>query len=174
MEPLNREVLRHELKTDEGYRLQAYKDSLGLLSIGTGRNLDRKNADGTVGITEAETKAFKITRASCIAKGITPAQCDALLNSDIDEVMRQLDAALPWWRTLDPVRQRVMGNLGFMGVGDANHGLLSFKNTLAHIKAHEWQQAAAGIMASKYADEVHSRANRLCKLLILGTGTYAA
>lgn len=172
MEPLNREVLRHELKTDEGYRLVAYKDTLGLWSIGVGRNLDRKNTDGTVGITEAETRAFKITRASCIAKGITPAQCDALLNSDIDEVMRQLDAALPWWRDLDPVRQRVMVNLGFMGVGDAHHGLLTFTNTLKAIREHRWDDAAKGLLASKYAKQVHGRADRLAKLLVQGVGTY--
>jgi len=165
MDDLNREVLRAELSRDEGDCLKAYKDTEDNWSIGTGRNLDR--ADG--GITAAETALLKITRASCLQKGITEAQRVVLLNNDIDAVMADLDRALPWWRKLDPVRQRVMVNLGFMGIGNAKHGLLSFRNTLAAIQQGRWDDAANGLLASKYARQVGARATRLAALLRAGT-----
>ena len=165
---LNLEVLRAELKRDEGNKLKAYKDTLGLWSIGVGRNLDRRNSDGTQGITSKETQVLKITRDSCLLKGITQAQCDRLLDNDIKAVMAELDHALPWWRSLDPVRQRVMLNLGFMGVGNASHGLLSFHNTLEAIRTHRWEDAAHGLETSQYARQVGARATRLANLLRLG------
>lgn len=165
---LNREILRAELKRDEGNMLKAYKDTLGLWSIGVGRNLMRKNTDGTIGISKSETASLKITQASCIAKGITQAQCDALLDNDIDEIVRLLDAKLPWWRQLDPVRQRVMVNLGMMGIGSKTSGLLSFVNTLEAIRTGRWEDAAKGLLASKYAKQVGKRADRLANLLRLG------
>lgn len=168
MEPLNREVLRAELQRDEGNKLKAYKDTLGLWSIGVGRNLDR----GDGGITKHETETLKITRASCLQKGITQAQCDALLDNDINAIMAALDVKLPWWRSLDPVRQRVMVNLGMMGIGNANSGLLSFHNTLEATRTHRWEDAAKGLLASKYAKQVGARATRLATLLRLGTAKH--
>ena len=162
--PLNRALLTAELIRDEGLRTRVYHDTLGLLSIGVGRNLDR----GDGGISPAETKQCGVTRQSCIANGISRDQALVLLSNDIDAVMAQLDHALPWWRGLDPVRQRVMVNLGFMGLGDAHHGLLSFTNTLAAIKAGHWDVAADGLLSSVYATEVHDRATRLAAMLRTG------
>jgi lysozyme len=161
---LNRDILKAELIRDEGLKLRPYHDTLGLLSIGVGRNLDR----GDGGITPAETKRCGVTRASCIEHGISRDQAMILLDSDIDATMAALDHVLPWWRTLDPVRQRVMVNLGHMGIGDARHGLLSFTNTLAAIKAHRWDDAANGLLSSKYATQVGARATRLAAMLRTG------
>ena len=160
----DRDVLRLELIRDEGLKLQVYRDTLGLLSIGVGRNLDR----GDGGITLAETQRCGITRASCIAHGITREQAMTLLDGDIAGVVVGLDHALPWWRDLDPVRQRVMVNLGFMGIGNRQHGLLSFGRTLELIHTHQWDQAAAGLLASRYTAQTHARADRLAAMLRTG------
>lgn len=131
-----------ELRRDEGVKRSAYQDSLGLWTIGVGRLVDaRKGA------------------------GLSDDEINYLLANDIARVAAGLDAALPWWRTLDPVRQRVLQNMAFnMGVD----GLAAFKNTLAAIKAHNWDQAAAGMLTSKWATQVPARAQRLAKMMRTG------
>ena len=167
MEPINREILHAELSRDEGNKLKAYRDSRGFWTIGTGRNLDarRGGPTGPYGISASETATLFITRASCLAKGITDAQRIALLDNDIDNCLRDLDRALPWWRKLDGVRQRVLVNMCFnMGVSK----LLGFKNTLAAIENGRWADAANGMLSSAWATQVHDRATRLASLMLLG------
>lgn len=159
MDPLNREVLRAELTRDEGERLRVYRCTAGKRTIGVGRNLD------DVGITPAETDELKITTRSAIQKGITRAQSQALLDNDIDRVFRDLDRRLPWWRTLDPVRQRVLANMAFnLGIA----GLAGFRNTLRFIREGNYSNAADNMLASKWARQVGDRADRLATLMRLG------
>lgn len=132
-------ALLDELVRDEGLRLKPYKDTVGKLTIGVGRNLD------DVGISEAEAKH--------------------LLENDVARTVAALDRALPWWATLDEVRQRVVLNLAFnMGVGK----LLEFKNTLAAMQAGNYVGAANGMLASKWATQVGARAKRLAKMMATG------
>lgn len=132
-------TLLAELKRDEGVRLKPYTDTVGKLTIGVGRNLT------DVGISEDE--------------------CTALLQNDIAKVLAQLDRSLPWWRKLDPVRQRVLVNMAFnMGMT----GLLTFKNTLAAVQSGSYTAAAAGMLASKWATQVGARAERLADMMRTG------
>lgn len=68
------ERLKQDLVRDEGKRLKPYKDTVGKLTIGVGRNLD------DVGISESEAMA--------------------LLDSDIAAVFAELDRHVPWWRDM--------------------------------------------------------------------------
>lgn len=132
-------ALCDELTRDEGFRLKPYRDTVGKLSIGVGRNLD------DVGISAEEA-------------GI-------LLSHDIDRTVAALDTAIPWWRGLDDVRQRVIVNMAFnLGIG----GLLGFKNTLAAVKEGRYADAAAGMLASKWAGQVGARAVRLASMMQKG------
>jgi lysozyme len=163
MDPLNREVLRAELVRDEGERLRVYKCSEGFDTIGCGRNLQ------TVGLSEAEQVYLGCTVADVKRKGITKAQSAYLLDNDIDRSIADLDRALPWWRQLDPVRQRVLVNMCFnMGIGYSRKGLLSFSNTLNLIKTGQYAKAASNMLLSKWAKQVGARANRLAELMKLG------
>jgi lysozyme len=121
-----------ELERDEGLRLFPYKDSVGKTTIGIGRNLD------DVGISEAEARA--------------------MLASDIARVEADLDKALPWWRKLDEDRQRVLANMCF-NLGLAK--LMTFRNTLGAIFLGDFTDAAASMLASKWAQQVGPRAARL-------------
>lgn len=174
---INREILREELLAqdalldaamgidlvrDEGVRYRAYKDSVGKWTIGCGRNLD------DVGISAAETAQLHITVKSCRQKGITHAQMLVLLDNDIDRSQADLDRELPWWRNLDLVRQRVLNNMCFnMGIGSARRGtgLLGFKNTLGLVKRGLYSMAADNMLKSKWARQVHGRADRLAMLM---------
>ena len=136
---MSRDRLLRHLERDEGLRLKPYTDTVGKLTIGIGRNLT------DVGISEGEARA--------------------LLENDIDRAEANLDRALPWWRGLDAVRQEIMVNLTFnLGIG----GLLTFKNTLAAIKAGLWANAARGLRASKWARQVGARAERLASAMETG------
>lgn len=128
--------LTADLKRDEGLRLKPYRDTVGKLTIGIGRNLD------DVGISEAEA--------------------EYLLQQDIDRTMAEMDRLMPWWRGLDDTRKRVLINMGFnLGVP----GLIKFKNTLAAVKGGRYADAARGMLASKWARQVGDRALRLAELM---------
>ena len=155
----DRAVMRAELVRDEGERLKVYRCTAGKLTIGVGRNLD------DVGIFAHETAALGITKQSCIASGISETQSRRLLDSDIDRVEDDLDRQLPWWRKLDPVRQRVMVNMAFnLGI----RGLCGFKNTLGMIQRGDYAGAAANMLLSKWANQVGKRANRLAVMMRTG------
>jgi lysozyme len=156
----DRALMREELIRDEGERLKAYRDTVGKWTIGVGRNLD------DCGIFPHEAAALGITTASVKANGITKEQSAALLDSDIDRVTDGLDKKLPWWRKLDPVRQRVVINMAFnMGTD----GLLGFKNTLRMIDQRDYAGASQGMLASKWARQVGARAARLATMMRQGT-----
>lgn len=163
MDPLNREVLKAELRRDEGEKLRVYKCTEGFDTIGCGRNLD------AVGLSLAEQLALGCTVAEVKKKGITKAQSDLLLDNDIDRSIADLDRVLNWWRQLDPVRQRVLINMCFnMGIGNGRNGLTSFRNTLRYIQNGEYGHAADNMLASKWARQVGNRAVRLAELMRLG------
>jgi lysozyme len=155
----NRGTMAQELIVDEGERLKVYRCTAGKLTIGIGRNLD------DVGIFPHETTALGLTKQSCIANGITKEQSRALFATDLDRVDADLDRRLPWWRQLDPVRQRVLVNMAFnLGID----GLCKFKNTLGMIRTGNYAGAAAGMLHSLWAKQVGKRAGRLSDMMRKG------
>lgn len=127
-----------ELTRDEGEKLKPYADTVGKITIGVGRNLT------DVGISQDE--------------------CAMLLWNDVARTEAMLDRDLPWWRMLDPVRQRVMINMAFNMGG----GLLTFVNTLAAVQKGDYAAAAVGMAASHWAVQVGARAKRLADMMETG------
>lgn len=128
-----------ELVQDEAVRLRPYRDTVGKLTIGIGRNLDDK--------------------------GITAEEARYLALNDVAEVLEALRRRLPWFGALDEVRQRVLVNMGFnLGV----EGLLGFRNTLAHVEAGRFAEAADNMLLSKWATQVGIRARRLATMMRTG------
>lgn len=159
----DRGLMESELVRDEGERFRVYRDTVGKRSVGVGRNLD------DVGIRQSEAAELGITLASVLANGITKPQSRVMLGNDIDEAEHDLDRNLAWWRTLDPVRQRVILNMAFnMGAKAWGKGLLSFRNTLASIERHDWTAAVAGMKASKWYGQVGDRGKRLVAMMETG------
>lgn len=132
-------ALLNELLRDEGLVTHAYADSLGYLTIGVGRLIDKRKGGG-----------------------ITKEEALFLLANDVDKVVGELDTKLPWWRTLSETRQRVLVNMGFnLGVG----GLIGFKNTLEMIRTGRYSEAATAMLRSKWAKQVGARATRLSEMM---------
>jgi lysozyme len=132
-----------ELCEDEGTIFHAYQDHKGFWTLGTGRLIDKRRGGG-----------------------ISKAENDYLLRNDIRRFRQELDARLPWWRQLDPVRQRAIQNLAFnMGI----ENLLGFRNTLPAIRAGDWARAAVGLKASDWAKQVQpSRRDRIIRQIKTG------
>lgn len=131
-----------ELRRDEGVVKHAYQDTEGLWTIGVGRLIDQRRGGG-----------------------LSDDEIDYLLANDVRRFAAELDDRLPWWRKLDPVRQRVILNMAFNLGTD---GLLAFKNTLAAVKAGDYARAAVGMLASKWASQVKGRASRLAHMMKTG------
>ena len=135
-------LLLAELRRDEGVRRWPYADTLGIKTVGVGHNL--------------------VAHPLSLIYPLDDAEIDVILIGDIAEVIAGLDARLPWWRSLNDVRQRVIVNMAFnMGIA----GLLTFKNTLAAVRGGRYSDAAAGMLASKWAKQVGARAKRLADMM---------
>jgi lysozyme len=131
--------LAEQLMIDEGLRLMPYKDTVGKLTIGVGRNI----AD--IGITKEEAMF--------------------LLKNDIARVDAKVDKHLPWVKEMVQARQDVVLNMAFnLGISR----LLLFKNTLAYMKAGDYDAAAQGMLESKWAKQVGARATRLAQMMKTG------
>lgn len=121
-----------QLKRDEGLRLTPYKDTVGKVTIGYGRNLDDV--------------------------GISPDEAVYMLQGDVRKAVTDVNQHLPWAKDLDDARLGVLINLTFnMGI----HGLMEFKNTLALIEEKDFDQAAEELLQSKWAEQTGARAHRL-------------
>lgn len=96
---------------------------------------------------------------------MTLAQAEGALDADIAKTEAGLKAALPWFATLDPVRQDVLTNCAYnMGVA----GLLAFHHTLAAVEAGDYRAAAAALLDSLWAKQVKGRAYRLAAIMQSG------
>ena len=140
MEATLLERIKEQLVRHEGLRLKPYRCTAGKLTIGIGRNLD-----------------------DC---GISQTEAYVLLENDIHICEKQLLEEIPEiYNALDEVRKSVLLNMCFnLGIG----GLLEFNNTLAFIAAGDWERAANGMLASKWAKQVGRRAIELSELMRKG------
>lgn len=131
-------TIYEQLELHEGRRSKVYLDSLGIPSIGVGRNLRDR--------------------------GLRPDEIDFLLANDVHEVVEALQEAFPFYNNLNLVRQRVLIDMGFMGVSK----LKKFKKMIAALKAGDYSRAADEMLKSKWAGQVKGRAVRLSRMMATG------
>ena len=137
---MNLTKLEDQLIRHEGLVLDIYKDSVGIWTIGVGRNLE------PVGLrSEAEARY--------------------LLRSDIVAIRAELEKAIPWIGDLDEVRQRCLMDMAFnLGVA----GLMKFEKTLRLIAQGNLSGASQEMLRSKWADQVGQRAITLSRMMATG------
>ena len=146
-----------QLKKHEGEKLRAYLCTAGHWTIACGYNLDVN----PLHLSNFEIAEFK-------KNGITQLISDRLTNLMISQVEIDLSKRLKWFDNLDEPRQTVLVNMAYnMGL----NGLLAFKNTLLAVEHGDYELAAKGMLASKWATQVHGRATELAKQM--ETGVYA-
>lgn len=133
------ETLTKMLIQDEGLKLKPYRCTANALTIGVGHNLD--------------------------ALGITEDEALYILQNDINRVTVACEQAFDFWPFLDDSRKIVLLNMCFnLGLG----GLLQFKRTLTAISDGRYEDAAAFMLDSKWAQQVGQRAVRLSKIMATG------
>lgn len=137
-----KEVLKEDLKRDEGLRLKAYIDTVGVRTIGYGH---------TKGVKKGDV--------------ITREQAEAFLDEDIAVAIADAKIACKCFDKLDGPRKTVVANMSFnLGL----ERLSLFQRTLAAICAGKYEQAALHMLDSKWATQVGQRARRLAKRMSTG------
>lgn len=127
------------LKVHEYLRLKPYRDTVGKLTIGYGRNLEDD--------------------------GITESEAGNMLLHDIDMISEELEKRIPFFTSLNDVRQAVLIDMAYnMGI----HGLMEFTNMLQCIEKGDYVTASLAMLQSKWASEVGRRAADLSDLMTSG------
>ena len=153
----NRQDLIEKLIVAEGLRLQVYKGTLGIDTIGIGRNLEDR------GITKEELDDLDIPTIEHVYEyGITEADAVYLATNDVQIVEEELVRAQPCVDRLDSVRQLILIDMAFnMGVPR----LCLFKKMWAAVKAEDYPTAAKEMLDSRWAKQVKGRATKLANAM---------
>ena len=145
--------LMKKLIAHEGLRLNVYKDSLGIDTIGIGRNLQDR------GISKEELDELDIPSIDHVYEyGITEADAIFLAENDVQIVEDELVRAHSCVEELDAVRQLVLIDMAFnLGVPR----LCKFKKMWAAVHAKQFDIAAKEMLDSRWARQVKSRSTKL-------------
>ena len=152
-----KEHLLQELVKHEGLRLQVYQDTLGIDTIGIGRNLKDR------GISKEELDELDIPTIDHVYEyGITEADAMLLAENDVQIVEEELLRAHPCVEELDAVRQLVLVDMAFnMGVPR----LCKFKKMWNAIHEKKFDIAAKEMLDSRWATQVKSRSTKLANAM---------
>ena len=147
------EVFINKLIKHEGLRLQVYQDTLGIDTIGIGRNLEDR------GITKEELDWMDIPSMDAVYEyGISEADAMYLAQNDVQIVEEELLRSHPCVEDLDAVRQLVLMDMAFnMGVPR----LRKFKKMWAAVHENKFDIAAKEMLDSRWAIQVKSRSTKL-------------
>ena len=153
----DRQDLIDKLVVAEGLRLQVYKDTLGIDTIGIGRNLEDR------GISKEELDWMDIPSIDHVYEwGITEADAVYLATNDVQIVEEELVRAHPCVDRLDSVRQLILIDMAFnMGV----HRLCKFKKMWAAVECEDYPTAAKEMLDSRWAKQVKGRATKLANAM---------
>lgn len=124
-----------EILLDEGLKLRAYRDTVGVPTIGVGH---------TKGVKDGDI--------------ITKKQAIAFLREDMEDAIEDAKSLCLDWENMSGPRKGVMVNMAFNLGRDRLSG---FKNTLRFINERNYARAATNMLLSKWARQVKGRADRL-------------
>tara|TARA_R110002012_G_scaffold39403_4_gene109016 strand:- start:356 stop:847 length:492 start_codon:yes stop_codon:yes gene_type:complete len=156
----NTSQLLDMLIRDEGLELKVYKDTLGIDTIGAGRNLrDRP-------LTVAQLQHLGLSDMQDLYdNGITLYGARYILRIDVDIAERELITAHSCVEFLNAPRQMVCVNMAFnLGVPR----LKLFINMWSAIHRKDYDRAAVEMLDSRWAEQVKGRATRLSDIMRTG------
>lgn len=138
MNKIDRKQFEEHLVWAEAERLDLYKDSEGIWTIGVGRNIQEK--------------------------GISQETSRQMLQEDIDEVFTDV-ARLDYFAELDPVRQLIVADMVFnLGLPK----FLRFVKLNAALALHDYTLAAHEMVDSKWYRQTKRRAWKLVDAMKTG------
>ena len=137
------------LKRHEGVKTHAYRDSLGILTIGCGRNISDSERHHGLGISEDEI--------------------DYMLQNDIERTIKELSREYEWFNELEEgARRDAIINMHF-NLGRARFA--GFKKAIGHMEKGDHDLASVEFLRSKWARQVKGRALEVTDMI--KTNTYA-
>ena len=152
----DRETMVERIAEHEGLVLEPYKDSLGISTIGIGRNLEGR------GIDDYELMHMNKTLDEIISDGLTKEEAYYLCNNDLDIVEQELVKQKPLVMDLNEARQMCLVDMGFtLGIPR----LMEFKRMWEAIEREDLEWAASEMLNSRWANQVGGRADRLAKVM---------
>jgi lysozyme len=132
-------MLRDMLIRHEGLELKVYVDSVGIETIGVGRNL--------------------------VDVGITREEALYLLDHDITDTLADCRRVFYWFDDISQARQDVVANMVFnMGL----RRFRGFKQTIRYIEMNQFDDASTEMLDSKWAGQVGNRATELSRMMADG------
>lgn len=127
------------IKQHEGLRLKPYKDTLGFITVGYGRCLDKKP--------------------------LTIAEAEHLFQNDLTDCVKECKQNFKFFDKLNPARRAVIVDMCFnLGINK----LKDFKNTLKYIEQGQYTEAADNMLKSLWAQQVKDRAITLSNMMRTG------
>ncbi len=133
-------ALKDLLIKHEGLKLKPYKDTVGKLTIGVGRNLDDN--------------------------GISEEEAIQMLENDIHSwVIPALLKILPEFNQYTVKRQNALISMMF-NLGESR--FKGFKQMISGLQTYNWQLASEQALASKWAKQVGSRAVEIAHAILKG------
>ena len=177
------------LERDEGKRAKPYRDTVGLLTVGIGRNIQERGIaltelswliDSTVVTTDVLLRVLtsdgvRLTGARVLFTdelqfealfpgGLSDDACYALLETDVQDCVADAHTLFgeDVFDSFSLPRQEVVVNLIFnLGSGTFR----KFKKAIAAMNVAAWQEAAAQILDSRAARQTGQRYHRLANVL---------
>ena len=127
--------LKDTLKRHEGVKNKLYHDSLGIPTIGVGRNLERWLSDDEV---------------------------DHLLNNDIRDALLSATRIFDRFNKLSDVRREVIVNMIF-NLGESR--FRGFKKMIMAVELGDFKKASIEMLDSRWAKQVGNRATELSSMM---------
>lgn len=145
----NLEKLREQIKRHEGYSPIPYKDSLGVLTVGWGHNLE--------------------AAGEAVPGSITLPTAEIYFESDFANAYHDCKHRFEWFESLDDVRQAVIVNMCFnLGI----MRLMGFKKMIEALSNYmdtpDYTEAARQMLDSRWARQVGVRASELIFMMLTG------
>lgn len=131
IEAMQRQLIRHE-----GIRYKVYDDTMGIPTIGVGRNL--------------------------FSKGISHQEAIYLLNNDIEECIQDLRSIFNGWHSFDDGIKRVLIDMRFNLGPD---GFRQFRKMIQAVKDKDYNKMAAEMKNSLWYRQVGYRGNSLINMV---------
>lgn len=129
------ETLEQMIERHEGCRFTPYPDSLGILTIGIGHNLN---------------------------KPLSRAAVEQIQRDDIKDARNDCLHAFPWFAELDEPRQKAVIDMCFnLGLSR----LKQFTKFLSAMSMGEYEEAAKEMLNSRWAEQVKGRATELAAII---------
>lgn len=135
------QISRKLILAHEGVRTHVYKDSLGIETIGCGRNV------------------------SLTGPGLRMSEIDSMLDNDINACLLDL-IKYPFWSSLDDNRRGALIDMRFQ-LGPA--GFSNFKHMIMALNGKQFDAASDAMLQSNWANQTPNRAKEIADIIRTGS-----